>query len=62
MSSTRQSTINDPELLRQFEAFTNALNHADRTDFKYMWKLKRDDVVRRAKQKEKIDNALAIRT
>ena len=47
--------ILDPELQRQFRAFTRAMHQANDVDMKYLWKLKRDDVVRREKEKEQTD-------
>jgi hypothetical protein len=47
----------NPELLRQFRAFTEAMNNCHDVDMRYVWKLKRDDVVRRAKQQETINYA-----
>jgi|TARA_R110000787_G_scaffold137327_1_gene250115 hypothetical protein len=49
--------IKNPELARQYQAFTEAMTNCDDVDMRYIWKLKRDDVVRRDKEQS---NAQAI--
>tara|TARA_R110000824_G_scaffold30128_1_gene99408 strand:+ start:345 stop:506 length:162 start_codon:yes stop_codon:yes gene_type:complete len=42
--------IASPELARQYQAFTTAMINCRDVDMRYVWKTKRDDVVRRDKE------------